>query len=521
MATSLCDFIRTQTSFMKRVFMLFGLLLFIQITFSQNVGIGTTTPHASAALDIQSTNKGMLVPRIALTSVNLASPVSSPADALLVYNTATAGSGDYSVTPGFYYWNSTTSQWIAINGAKVNNGNTGFGSWGDCTMTNISEYNPVAAVDGTADDNMGRCVSISGSFAIAGANGDDIGANADQGSAYIFYFNGTNWIQQQKLVASDGAAGNRFGYSVGIFGNYAIVGAYFDDIGANSDQGSAYIFFYNGSTWIQQQKLTASDGLSIDAFGYSVFLSGNYATVAAVGDDVGANTDQGSAYIFFYNGSTWVQQQKLVASDGGAGDSFGTSVSLSGNYAVIGAAYDDINANSDQGSAYIFFYNGSTWGQQQKLTALDGAGVDFFGIAVSISGTYAIIGSYADDNGPKINAGSAYIFYYNGSAWSEQQKLIKPDGAANDFAGISVSLSGNYAIVGAYQDTIGTLPNQGSACIYQNTNGIWSFVQKVARPGGNGDEAFGISCSIDITRFIIGAFGVANNRGMAFFGKIN
>ena len=240
---------------MKRT-ILFGFCscLFFSAAIAQRVGIGTASPHSSAQLDITSTDKGMLVPRIALTAANVASPVTSPADALLVYNTTTSGEGPNAVTPGFYYWNASTLRWQGLAGSSSASGDIGFGTWGGCSVDGISEFQPVVASDGAKGDYLGAIVDISGNFAIATAPFDTVGGNPQQGSAYIFSFNGTNWVQQQKLTAADGAADDLFGYAVAISGNYAIVGAPGDNVGVNNDQGSAYIFFYNGSTWVQQQK---------------------------------------------------------------------------------------------------------------------------------------------------------------------------------------------------------------------------------------------------------------------------
>ena len=488
--------------------------------FSQNVGIGTTAPDASAQLDIKSTNKGVLVPRIALTAANVSSPVSSPADALLIYNTATAGASENAVSPGFYYWSAAANKWNAINSATASN-SVGFGSWGDCSMNNISDYNPVGASDGSANDDFGYTVSISGNYAILAAPLATVGANTNQGMVYMYFFNGNNWVQQQKLTASDGASGDYFGASTSISGNYAIVGAVSDDIGSNTDQGSAYIFFYNGTSWVQQQKLMAADGAANDYFGFSVSIQGNYVVVGAERDAVGANPFQGSAYAFFYNGSNWIQQQKLTAADGAANDAFGSSVSISGNYIVIGAIDDDIGANINQGSAYIFFYDGSSWAQQQKLTANDGKQNDDFGLSVSVSGSYIIIGAELAKIGSN-GQGAAYVYYYdNGSSWVQQQKLAAADGHDNDRFGHWVSISGNYAIVGANQDSVGTVSDQGAAYIFQNVGGIWLRLQKVVNPSGNPEDFLGNSCAISGNRFVAGAYGFANNKGMAVFGKIN
>ena len=170
-------------------------------------------------------------------------------------------------------------------------------------------------------------------------------------------------MQQQKLTAADGAADDLFGYAVAISGNYAIVGAPGDNVGVNNDQGSAYIFFYNGSTWVQQQKITGSESTANDFFGLSADLSGNYAIVGVPRDDVGVNSDQGSVYIYHLNGGVWTQQPRISANDGTAGDQFSWSVSLSGNYAVIGAIFDN--------SAYTYFYNGASWILNQKILPND------------------------------------------------------------------------------------------------------------------------------------------------------
>ena len=188
-----------------------------------------------------------------------------------------------------------------------------------------------------------------------GAYRDDVGARADQGSAYVFTRSGTVWTQQAKLTAADGTANDSFGISVAISGDTALVGAYTDDVGGNILQGSAYIFTRSGTNWTQQQKLTASDGAANDRFGFSVALSGGTALVGAWLDDVGANANQGSAYVFKRLGTLWTEQQRLTASDGEASDTFGYSVVLSGDTAIIGTAFDDVGANNAQGSAYISF----------------------------------------------------------------------------------------------------------------------------------------------------------------------
>ena len=310
-------------------------------------------------------------------------------------------------------------------------------NWGE--PMSVTERQKLLASDGDANDNFGYSVSISGDYAILGAEGDDSG----KGSAYIFKWNGTSWVEQQKLTASDGNTSDYFGWSVSISGDYAIVGAYGDDVNGTYS-GSAYIFKRDGTSWVEQQKLTASDGADGDWFGSSVSISGDFALVGAFLDD-GNVIDSGSAYIFKRDGTSWVQQQKLTASDGAADDYFGCSVSISGDYAIVGAYGGNGNV-IDSGSAYISKWNGTSWSEQAKLTASDGAASDYFGWSVSISGDYAIVGAPLDDD-KGTDSGSAYISKWNGTSWSEQAELTASDGAASDYFGVSVSISGDLAIV--------------------------------------------------------------------------
>ncbi|HEX2621876.1 MAG TPA: FG-GAP repeat protein, partial [Phototrophicaceae bacterium] len=194
-----------------------------------------------------------------------------------------------------------------------------------------------------------------------------------------------------------------------IEGNTIVIGAHYNDIGANLDQGAAYVFTYNGAVWTEQQELNASDGGQGDLFGASVSVNGDTIVVGACCDDIGANTDQGSAYVFTRSGSTWTQQQKLIAAEGSASDFFGESAYILGDTIIVGSSWDDLNGNTDQGSAYVFTRSGSVWSEIRQLTASDGGGQARFGTSVVLDPTRIVVGAPRTWTGTA-SAGASYIY---------------------------------------------------------------------------------------------------------------
>ncbi|MCP4420127.1 MAG: tandem-95 repeat protein [Chloroflexi bacterium] len=404
---------------------------------------------------------------------------------------------------------STNAREMAQEANSVPDGLTASG-WNDIKsqiMASIpeSQQAKVTASDGAADDHFGYSVAVSGDTAVIGARGNDDNGSYS-GSAYIFTRSGSTWSQQAKLTASDGAADDYFGQSVAVSGDTVVIGAWGDgDDGFRS--GSAYIFTRSGNTWSQQAKLTASDGAAEDYFGYFVAISGDTAVIGAWGDD-----DSGSAYIFTRSGSTWSQQAKLIASDAAADDVFGTSVAASGDTVIIGASRDDDNGNSS-GSAYIFTRSGSTWSQQAKLTANDGAADDIFGISVAVSGDTAVIGAYGDDDNGNYS-GSAYIFTRSGSTWSQQAKLTASDGAADDFFGRSVAVSEDTAIISANgNDDNGS--HSGAAYIFIRSGNTWSQQTKLTASDAAAIDNFGTSVAVNGDTAVIGAY-LDDDNGSAY-----
>ncbi|MCI5147042.1 MAG: hypothetical protein D3923_16345, partial [Candidatus Electrothrix sp. AR3] len=358
----------------------------------------------------------------------------------------------------------------------------------------------ILATDGINDDKFGHSVSVDGNIALIGAAGDDNG----KGSAYVFVrsLDGT-WTQQQKLNANDGAAHDAFGCSVSVSGNTAVIGAYGDDNDAGLypifNTGSAYVFVQSGKIWSQQAKLIFSDEpFGGDAFGWSVSVDRDTALIGAIW----SNFDySGSAYVFVRSGTGWSQQAKFTGD--GPGDGFGWSVSLNGDTALVGAALRD---DSDAGTAHIFVRSGTVWNKQAMLVATDiddpvfPFDEDGYGRSVSVSGDTAVIGATGD------YVGSAYIFLRSGTVWSQQAMLTASDRTEGDKFGTSVSVDGNTVVVGARGDG-----NTGLAYIFLRSGKVWSQQIKLTEEDGFGGAVF-----VDGDTVLIGARGNENSKGAAY-----
>ena len=349
-----------------------------------------------------------------------------------------------------------------------------------------TEQAKLNANDGEANDYFGYSVSVDGDTAVIGAYRDNYDAGSDFGSVYVFTRSGGTWTQQAKLNATDGATNDFFGISVAVDGDTVVIGTPNDDA-VGLDSGSAYVFTRSGTTWTQQAKLNATDGAAGDLFGYSVAIDGDTAVIGAHGDDYLPTSYSGSAYVFTRNGTTWTQQAKINANDVAANnDYFGYSVAVDDNTTVIGAPYD---GGDDAGSAYVFIRSGTAWIQQAKLNATDRAGFDYFGYSVSVNGDTVVIGAHHDDDAGS-NSGSAYVFTRSGTTWMQQAKLNANDDDAVDEFGVSVSVNGDTVVIGAHlDDDKGT--NSGSAYMFTRSGTTWMQQEKLIETDGADFDYFG------------------------------
>jgi hypothetical protein len=361
----------------------------------------------------------------------------------------------------------------------------------------------ISVADPGIGDRFGGAVALSGDTALVGAAEDDIGGlGSDAGSAYVYRQTSSGWALEQKLVAPDGTAQSRFGSSVAIEGDTAVVSS-----GFNAGTAAIYVFSRSGTTWTLRKKLPSPDPTTGRFFSLSLsgarlvgvttkaqlyfrgeprddaswtyeqsvstpiasraVVSGDLLVIGYGGEDVGANVDQGAAHVFMYSNAGWTDVQRLTASDGAPNAQFGTALAISGGTLLVGDSAGTVNGVG-RGSAYAFVWSGSTWAQQQKLTAPDGAAGDQFGASLAISGDLALVGApFHEHNGQNQNHGAAYLYARSGSTWQLKQEVRALDAQNNDNFSNDVALFGNTALIGATNDDGPIFQAQGSAYVFR------------------------------------------------------
>ena len=384
------------------------------------------------------------------------------------------------------------------------------GGWADTTETG-----KLTASDRTLGDQFGQSVTVDGDTIVVGAYNDDDGGENDSGSAYVFTEPNGGWAdatETAKLTASNEHNGDQLGYSVAVEGGTVVAGAHeYDDSGSSS--GSIYVFNEPASgAWAdatETARLSASDGGVNDYFGSSVSVDGNTAVVGAYG----VADNKGAAYVFTRQAGAWSQVAKLTASDGVTFNLFGQTVAVDGDTVVVGANLKD----SSQGGAYVFTKPSGGWTdatETAKLTASDGAPYDLFGTSVAVEGDTVVVSAWKDD----LTKGSAYVFTKPTSVWTdatETAKLTASDRANADYFGVSVAVDGDTVVVGANGDD----SQKGSAYVFKEPNGGWSTATETAKLTTS-DRAthdnFGQTVAVDGDTVVAGAWGDHSGRGAAY-----
>jgi len=363
----------------------------------------------------------------------------------------------------------------------------------------LTRQGQLIAGDILGGDMLGAKVAIDGDTAIVGVPRKDVGGSADQGAAYVFVRNGTTWVQQAKLTANDGQAGDQFGASVALKGDVAIVGALFGPGGIHGHEGVVYVFERSGTTWTEQLALSAADATSGDQFGFSVALDTNFIVVGAPGN----NNFQGAAYVFNRFFHSWLRGPKLTASNGAEFDAFGRSVAVSGDTAIVGAP-----AHLGLGATYIFTGTATTWTERATLPAAGTLDFETFGTSVALRDGVALVGAPLENK--------VFVFTGAGATWTAQTILTPGDGGAEDLFGTSVALSGDLAVVGSRYGPNGLGAGRGEAYLFQRSGTNWSEVARMEADDGTRGDRFGESVAISGVTAIVGAPFHAGTQGAAY-----
>lgn len=401
----------------------------------------------------------------------------------------------------------------------------------------VNEIQKIISSDRQKDDRFGQSIDVDGDYIVVGApleNHDAVGGanKGDAGAAYIFKNNGGTWVQIQKIVASDRNNNDQFGSSVAISGEYLVVGASDEDhneVGAlaRANAGSAYIFKNDGSdNWAEVQKIVASDRDNADNFAHTIAMDGEHIVVGAKNE---------SAYVFENQSGTWVETSILTASDGIASDGFGISVSISGSNIIVGANQEDENAAGSgyapgAGSAYVFEKQVGSWVQVQKIVASDREINDNFGNAVAISGSQLVVGAYYEDDDISgandiSGAGSAYVFENIGGTWTEELKLVAADRAMDDNFGNAVAISSDLVTIGSMADGDGFTGDSGAVYIYEKIAGDWEG-KKIISSDRDAFHYYGNAVAISGETVLVGEFNESgapfsfSNEGAAYIYEV-
>lgn len=341
------------------------------------------------------------------------------------------------------------------------------------------QHQKVKANDPAFGDGFGTGVAISGIVAAVGADGASLPGHFDCGAIYVLELIEGTWVETAKLFVNDPQPNAHLGHYVAIDGDRILASS----TAMTAGRGAAYVFERTGNGWTQTAKLTANDALNGDAFGRSVAISGNVIGIGAIGVDSPSINDAGAAYIFEYNGTSWLQVAKLMNPPGDKLEYYGESVAVTPTRCLVGAAADD-HAVGNAGALYAFERLGGVWTQTQQIFALGASNGDQMGNATAISGDLAVCATWNDDDmGP--NSGSTRLFKYTQQGWTEIGKLLAHDGSPSDSFG-RARISGSYVVVHSSGDddacSVDPNCNSGAAYIFEIAPDARQYGHCIASP---------------------------------------
>jgi FG-GAP repeat protein len=356
----------------------------------------------------------------------------------------------------------------------------------------------VTASNGMPHDAFGQAIAIRGTTALIGA----VDVNNWEGAIYVFTQKAGVWTEGQEFMADDGVPGDQatFGTAIMIDGTTAVIGALGATVNGHANQGAVYVFTETDGIWSQVAKLVADDGEANNYFGQTAAISGPNIVVGAYGASVNGNALQGAAYVFTNVGGTWTFAHKLTADDGVGGEFFGRAVAMSGTRALVGAPYTSVDGTPARGAVYVYDGSSSDWTQVGKVVADEGNAGDGFGYSLAASATTMVVGAGAVDAGQ----GAAFVFADDSGTWTQDTRLVADDGAAGEDFGYAVAVLGNTVMVGADRATVDGATQQGAAYIFTGSNGNWTQTQKLIASDGAANEFYGAFVGLSEQAALVG-----------------
>lgn len=364
--------------------------------------------------------------------------------------------------------------------------------------------------DSAEGELFGIAVAVHEDLVAVGSHLHDDG----KGAVYVYRRIGIDWVEKQKLTASDGFIDDRFGVSVALDSETLVVGSFLDDDGGDG-AGAVYVFGFDGQSWLEQQKLVASDTSEGDHFGGWVDIDG--ATIVAgarLNDERG--DDAGKVYIFKLESGIWTERQKLTPIDVDDGDEFGHRFSVQGDYLTVCARLDD-DAGEDAGAVYFFEEIDNQFVETQKSIGSHTSAGDEFCYSVGIDQGKAVVGARLDDIA-ELSAGAGYLFEVDDSGhWIEVATLIAGDAEDGDQLGRAAAISSEITVVGAAEAFNGGT-RSGAAYSFKRSE-LWSPFKKLSPSVASSHDRFGGSLSISDSTIVIGAYSddtLGNASGAAY-----
>ncbi len=332
---------------------------------------------------------------------------------------------------------------------------------------------------------------------------------------------------EKELIRNDQLSQQAFGFSVDIYANTALAGAY------GSANGFSSFFTFNGTDWVLQQKVEFTPDYEVMdvGFGYKVIIDGDRAMISAPWDWTG-ETLNGAVYYYTFNGTAWVMQQKIIGSIQGGYDDFGIDMALDGDVLVVGASGTDLTpwtsvpTEMNYGVAYVFKFNGTQWVQEQILTASDGHCFDDFGCRVDIKDNTIVVtapdaGNFNPSDIHSYGPGQAYVYHYNGESWVETQILAPANGTNNDWYGRSVKITDDYLFIGSLKENT-TSTARGALYCYENQDGQWAFSQKIIPINNDNVNYYGSAIDSDGEKLFVGCgYWLNSNNGAVYSYNLN